>query len=258
MAMVFVLLAFGGWNEAAYVSAEIKNPEKNIVRSLIIGLVAVTVIYLLMNFAYLRILGLKGMAASQNVAIDLVKAALGEKFTPIITFSVAFAVLSTTNATILSGGRGNYALGRDFKVFSFLGKWNEKSQTPAIALAVQGIIAIALILIATKIDRNTGFETMVAYTTPVFWFFFFLAGISLFILRHWDASAVRPFKVPLYPITPIIFVAIGLYMLNNGFDYIRLLPQIGMYSGVGAVIGVGVLLLGIPLFMINNVLKKSK
>ncbi len=257
MAMVFVLLAFGGWNEAAYVSAEIKDPEKNIVKSLIIGLCAVTIIYLLMNFAYLRILGLKGMAASSNVAIDLVKATLGEKFIPIITLSVAFAVLSTTNATIISGGRGNYALGRDFKVFGFLGKWNEKSQTPAIALAAQGIIAIILILIANKIDRNTGFETMVAYTTPVFWFFFFLAGISLFILRHWDKSAVRPFKVPLYPIIPITFVAIGLYMLNNGFDYIRLLPHIGMYSGVGAVIGVGVLLLGIPLYLINGKMEKK-
>ncbi|MCX7679968.1 MAG: amino acid permease [Spirochaetes bacterium] len=257
MAMVFVLLAFGGWNEAAYVSAEVKNPEKNIVKSLIIGLIAVTAIYLLMNIAYLRILGIKGMAASSNVAIDFVKATLGEKFTPIITLTVVFAVLSTTNATIISGGRGIYALGRDFKVFRVLGKWNDKSQTPAIALIVQGLISIALILIANKIDRNTGFETMVAYTTPVFWFFFFLAGVSIFILRHWDIAAVRPFKVPLYPIIPILFVAIGMYMLNNGFDYIRLLPQIGMYSGVGALIGVAVLILGIPLYILNNWLDKS-
>lgn len=257
MAMVFVLLAFGGWNEAAYVSAEVKNPEKNIVKSLIIGLLAVTIIYILLNFAYLRILGIKGLAASSNVAIDVVKAALGEKFTPIITLTVVFAVLSTTNATIISGGRGNYALGRDFKVFRFMGKWNEKSQTPAIALLVQGIISIILILVANKIDRSTGFETMVAYTTPVFWFFFFLVGIAIFILRHWDKTANRPFKVPLYPIIPLIFVAIGIYMLNNGFDYIRLLPQIGLYSGIGALIGIGVLALGIPLYLINKSLENK-
>ncbi len=257
MAMVFVLLAYGGWNESAYVSAEIRDPEKNIVKSLVIGLSAVTVIYLLVNWSYLHILGLKGMADSRNVAQDLVKNTLGEGFVPIITFLVVFAVLSTMNATIISGARSNYALGRDFKVLGFMGKWNPKSGTPVLALVVQGLFSIALILLGNKIDLNTGFETMVAYTTPVFWFFFFLTGISLFILRNWDKDIKRPFSVPLYPITPMIFVGIGLYMLNNGFDYIRLLPRIGMYSGVGAVIGVAVLLLGVPLYLVNRMMEKK-
>ena len=252
MAMVFVLLAFGGWNESAYVSAEIKNPEKNVVKSLVIGLAIVTVVYLLVNWSYLHILGLKGMADSRNVAQDLVKATLGESFVPFITICVVFAVLSTMNATIISGARSNYALGRDFKVFGFLGKWNEETSTPVLSLVVQGLVSIVLILLGNAINRNTGFETMVAYTTPVFWFFFFLAGVSVFVLRKKDSDIKRVFSVPLYPVTPIIFCLIGLYMLKNGFDYILLLPVFGMYSGVGAAIGIAVLLMGLPLYLINQ------
>ncbi len=256
MAMVFVLLAYGGWNESAYVSAEMKNPEKNIVKSLLIGLTGVTVVYLLVNWSYLNILGLKGMADSRNVAQDLVKATLGEAFVPIITFCVVFAVLSTANATIISGARSNYALGRDFKVFGFMGKWNEKSGTPVISLIVQCVIALALVALGNAINVNTGFETMVAYTTPVFWFFFFLAGVSVFVLRRKDSGIKRVFSVPLYPVTPILFCLICLYMLKAGFDYILLLPHIGMYSGVGAAIGIAVLLLGIPLYLINMWMEK--
>ncbi|HQO01073.1 MAG TPA: amino acid permease [Spirochaetota bacterium] len=256
MAMVFVLLAYGGWNESAYVSAEIKDPEKNIIRSLVIGLTVVTIVYLLVNWSYLRVLGLGGMASSRNVALDLVKNAIGPAFVPFLTFCVVFAVLSTMNATIISGARSNYALGRDFKVFSFIGKWNEEGGTPVMALVIQAVIGIALVITGNAIDVKTGFETMVAYTTPVFWFFFFLAGVSVFVLRKKDPSTPRVYSVPLYPFTPLLFCLIGLYMFWSGINYIMLLPKIGLYSGVGAAIGVAVLLAGIPLYFINTRISK--
>lgn len=251
MAMVFVLLAYGGWNESAYVSAEIKDPEKNIVRSLVIGLSIVTIVYLLVNWSYLRILGLGGMANSRNVAQDLVRMALGPSFVPLITVIVVFAVLSTMNATIISGARSNYALGRDFKVFGFMGKWNEEGGTPAVALIVQALIAIVLVVTGNLINVNTGFETMVAYTTPVFWFFFFLAGVSVFVLRRKDSGVPRVFSVPLYPVTPVLFCLIGLSMLYSSFDWILKLKQFGLYSGIGVVIGIAVLVAGVPLYFIN-------
>ncbi|HON79701.1 MAG TPA: amino acid permease [Spirochaetota bacterium] len=256
MAMVFVLLAYGGWNESAYVSAEIKDPEKNIIRSLVIGLTVVTIVYLLVNWSYLRVLGLGGMANSRNVALDLVKNAIGPAFVPFLTFCVVFAVLSTMNATIISGARSNYALGRDFKVFSFIGKWNEEGGTPVMALVIQAVIGIALVITGNAIDVKTGFETMVAYTTPVFWFFFFLAGVSVFVLRKKDSSTPRVFSVPLYPVTPLLFCLIGIYMFWSGINYIMLLPKIGLYSGVGAAIGVVVLLAGIPLYFVNTRISK--
>lgn len=258
MAMVFVLLAFGGWNESAYVSAEIKRPETNIVRSLLLGLACVTIVYVLVNLAYLRVLGLAGMAESRNVAQDLVRVTMGERFVPVITFCVVFAVLSSANATIISGARSNYALGRDFKVFRWLGVWNSRTSTPAAALIVQGLISLALVWLGVAIHVESGFETMVAYTTPVFWFFFFLVGVALFVLRRKDPDRRRVFSVPFYPVTPFLFCLIGLYMLKNGFDYILLLPKIGLYSGVGAAIGVAVLLLGVPFWLIDRRLTKSE
>jgi len=103
---------------------------------------------------------------------------------------------------------------------------------------------------------KTGFETMVAYTTPVFWFFFFLAGVSVFVLRKKDSSTPRVFSVPLYPVTPLLFCLIGIYMFWSGINYIMLLPKIGLYSGVGAAIGVVVLLAGIPLYFVNTRISK--
>ena len=257
LVMVFVLLAYGGWNESAYVSAEIKDPTRNIVRSLIIGLSAVILIYLLVNWSYLRILGLEGMAQSRNIAQDLVRTAVGPPFVPIITFCVVFAVLSTMNATIISGARSNYALGRDFRLFGFLGQWKEETGTPVTALVLQGLVAMVLVLIGTAISVETGFETMVAYTAPVFWFFFFLAGVSVFVLRKKDADRIRVFSVPLYPVTPVIFCLICLYMLQSSISYIFLLPNIGKYSGLGAILGIGVLILGIPLYLIDTVMSKK-
>ncbi len=258
LAMVFVLLAFGGWNESAYVSAEIKNPAKNIVRSLVIGLSAVTAIYLLVNWSYLRILGLQGMSQSRNVAQDLVSTAVGPQYVPFITFCIVFAVLSTMNATIISGARSNYALGRDFRVLGFIGKWKEESGTPVVALIIQAVIAMVLVAVGTLISVDTGFETMVAYTAPVFWFFFFLAGVSVFVLRRKDADKPRVFRVPLYPLTPILFCLICLYMLQSSVSYIFLLPDIGKFSGKGAILGIGVLLLGVPLYIIDRLMMKKK
>jgi basic amino acid/polyamine antiporter, APA family len=258
MAMVFVLLAFGGWNESAYVSAEIKNPAKNIVRALVIGLTAVTAIYLLVNWSYLRILGAPGMSQSRNIAQDLVRIAVGPQFVPFITFCIVFAVLSTMNATIMSGGRSNYALGRDYRIFGFLGKWKEEAGTPVAALVIQAVIAMVLVIVGTTISVDTGFETMVAYTAPVFWFFFFLAGVSVFVLRRKDRDMPRVFRVPLYPVTPVLFCMICLYMLQSSISYIFLLPQIGKFSGMGAVLGIGVLLLGIPLYVIDRLMGNKK
>jgi amino acid transporter len=139
-----------------------------------------------------------------------------------------------------------------------LGVWNSRTSTPAAALIVQGLISLALVWLGVAIHVESGFETMVAYTTPVFWFFFFLVGVALFVLRRKDPDRRRVFSVPFYPVTPFLFCLIGLYMLKNGFDYILLLPKIGLYSGLGAAIGVAVLLLGVPFWLIDRRLTKSE
>lgn len=239
-AMVFVLFSFGGWNEAAYISAELRNVERNMVRLMLWSIGIITTIYMLINLAYIHGLGLEAVAKSEAVAADLMRSAFGETGALFISLLIAIATLGATNANIFTGARTNYALGQDFRLFSFLGKWRRSANTPKNALLVQGAIALALVLLGT-FTRN-GFATMIDYTAPVFWFFFLLSGVSLFMLRMREPQTPRPFRVPLYPITPLLFCLICGYLLYSSLAY----------TGVGAIVGVLVLIAGIPLLLLSQ------
>lgn len=238
LAMIFVLLTYGGWNEAAYLSGEIRNVGRNMVRVLLIGISIITALYLLVNYTYLRVLGLEGMRASQAIGADLLRATVGEAGAVLLSAVIVVAALSTINATIFTGARTNYALGRDFPLLGYLGRWKTHGETPANALLVQGAIALVLVLLGTMLARG-GVQTMVEYTAPVFWFFFLLSGISLFVLRWREPEVQRPFRVPLYPLTPLLFCGFCLFMLHSSLAY----------TGIGALVGVGVLLVGVPVLL---------
>jgi basic amino acid/polyamine antiporter, APA family len=236
LALVFVLFAYGGWNEAAYISAELKD-KRAIVGALVWSLVIVTVLYLLINIAYVRGLGLWGVAGSKTVAAELLDRTLGSAGAIMISVIVAISALTSINATIIVGARSNFALGRDFPIFSWLGRWEAASGTPRNGLIVQCVVSLILIGLGTA--TRQGLQTMVDYTAPVFWFFFLMVGIGLFVLRAKDPDIERPFKVPLYPITPFIFCAMCAYLLYSALDY----------AGTGMIAGVGVLVFGLaPLF----------
>ena len=237
LAMVFVLLTYGGWNEAAYISAE-TNGRRDVAKALLVGIGIITVLYLLVNWAYLRGLGLTGTAESNAVAADLMQRAVGEGGAKFVSLLIAVSALTSANATVITGARTNFALGRDFRLFRFLGRWHAGANTPLNALVVQGVIALMLILIGTR--TPDGFRTMVEYTAPVFWFFFFMVGLSLIILRRREPDVARPFRVPLYPFVPIAFCLTCLYMLQASLAY----------TGIGALVGVGVLLAGLPVLLL--------
>jgi APA family basic amino acid/polyamine antiporter len=239
-AMVFVLYTYGGWNEAAYVSAELRDVKRNMIRALLISIGLITSLYLLVNWAYLNALGVEGVSGTDTVAADLMRVTFGEPGAIVLSLLVAVAALSSTNATIFTGARTNFALGRDTSLFSLLGVWNEQADTPTNALWVQCGVALALVGVGA-ITRQ-GFQSMVDYTAPVFWLFFLATGVSLFVLRRTEPSAPRPFEVPLYPLTPLAFCAASAYMLWSSLAY----------TGVGALLGAGVLLAGIPLLWVRN------
>ncbi|MEH2205657.1 MAG: amino acid permease [Nostoc sp.] len=240
LAMVFVLLSYGGWNEAAYICAEIQDGRRNIVRSLMWSIGIITAIYLLINLAYLRGLGLANMAQSEAVAADLMRSLWGEPGALFISVLIAIATLGATNATIFTGARTNYALGQDFSLFGFMGRWQQRPSSPTYALFLQAAIALALVFLGTLTRK--GFQTMVDYTAPIFWFFFLLSGISLLVLRIREPHIVRPFRVPFYPFTPLLFCAVCAYLLYSSL----------VYTGVGAIAGVLVVAAGIPLLFWNN------
>jgi APA family basic amino acid/polyamine antiporter len=235
LAFVFVLLTFGGWSEAAYLSAEFRDVRHGVTRTLAWGLGIITVLYLLANGAYLRGLGLAGIAESSAVAADLMRRTFGGWGAVIVSIGVMLAALSSANATMITGARSNYALGRDVSLFSFLGIWHGDRDTPKRALLLQGAIALALVGFGAL--ARSGFEAMVAYTAPVFWMILLGTGASLIVLRRRDPGADRPFRVPLYPLTPLLFCGISAYMLHASVAY----------AGRGALVGVAVVVAGIPL-----------
>ncbi len=236
-AILFVLFTYGGWNEAAYVSAELKE-RRSIVTALVLSLLLVTVIYLAMNYAYTRALGLQGVAKSSTVAADVLRLSFGEAGSKAISVIIAIAALTSINATIIVGARSNYALGRDWPVFAWLGQWHERSDAPRNSLIVQCIVAFALIVAGAFAAQ---IETMVNYTMPVFWFFIMMVGIGVFVLRVRDPDRPRPFRVPLYPLTPAVFVATCAYLLYSSLAYVT----------TGAWLGVGVLAVGVVLLAVN-------
>ena len=240
LAMVFVLLTYGGWNEAAYISAELRDGKRNIVRVLVLSIVGVTLLYFLVAWAYLHVLGFDGLQKSSTIAADVMRAAFGPVGATLISVFVCGAAVSTLNATIFTGARVYYAVGRDLPSLKLFGIWDAKGENPANAFLLQG--AIALALVALGAFTRDGFKTMVDYTTPVFWFFMTLIALSLFLFRHREPESARAYRVPLYPITPLIFLGTCLYLLYSSLDYTK----------AGALLGVGVLLAGTPLLLLKQ------
>ena len=234
LAFIFVLLTFGGWSEAAYLSAEFRDRRRGVVRTLGWGLGVITVLYLLTNSAYLLGLGLGGTAQSKAVAADVMRRGIGEWGAVAVSVGVIVAALSSANATMITGARSNYALGRDVPLFGFLAGWHVREATPKAAFMLQGAIALGLVGFGAL--TRGGFEAMVAYTAPVFWLILLGTGAAVIVLRQREPEVERPFRVPLYPWTPLLFCIVAGYMLHASVAY----------AGRGALLGLGVVIAGIP------------
>jgi basic amino acid/polyamine antiporter, APA family len=232
LVMVFVLLTYGGWNEAAYLSGEVRDPGRTMVRALVWSLGLVTALYLLINWTFLTTLGVAGVAGSKAVAADVVQVAFGPQGARLTGGLVVVAALTSINAAIFTGARSSYAVGRDFGALGFLGRWHPITRTPVNALLTQGVTALALVGLGGL--TRSGFETMVEYTAPVFWLFLCLTGVALFVLRRRDPARPRPFRVPFYPLTPLAFCVTSGYLVYSSLAY----------TGIGALVGVAVLAAG--------------
>lgn len=217
LALVFVLLTFGGWNESAYVSAELKGGPRTMVGVIVISMLVLTVIYLLVNLALMLGLGQQGLAGSKTAASSLVGSAFGPWAEKALGLSVAIAALTSINATMIVGARTNFALGRDWHSLHALGQWQTQAGAPRKALWAQAFISIALVLLGMQ--EGDGFSAMVEFTAPVFWGFLFLVGVGVIWLRQRDPHAPRPFKVPLYPLLPLVFCAACAWLTWSSVNY---------------------------------------
>jgi APA family basic amino acid/polyamine antiporter len=236
LAMVFILVSYGGWNEAAYLSGDVRDAARDMVRILLMGTTTVTLIYVLVNIGYLLTLGLDGIRQSDAVAADVMRAALGPNGATIVSVVVCVAALSTMNAIIFTGARLYHALGQDLALMRFRVR-DSVRDNPRYAIVLQSAVAMALILFGAL--AQSGFRAMVEYTAPVFWSFLLLVGLSLFILRRRDPGRPRPFRVPLYPVTPALFCLVCAYLVYSSF----------VFTGRDGLFGIAVLLAGIPVLV---------
>ncbi len=261
-AMVQVFFTYGGWNDAAYVAAEVRDGRRNIPRALVLGTLAITALYLLVNAAYLRGLGFDAARQSKAVAADLLERPLGTGGAGAVCLLVMVSALGAVNGMVFTGSRLSSTLGADYTRFAWLGRWHPRLRSPAAALLTQAGISLGLMalvgtdpgrwavdallaragLAAPTWEGHGGFETLLRCTAPVFWLFFLLTGLSLFVLRLREPGVPRPFRVPLYPLVPLIFCATCAYLLYGAVGY----------AGPLGLVGAAVLLAGVPLYLLSG------
>lgn len=245
LASIFVQLSFGGWSDCAFVAAEVKNPKQNIFRALMWGLGIVTAIYCLINAALLYALGADGMAASSGIMSDMMQSVFGDAGGMFISIIVVICALGSVNGMILVGGRIYHAFGQDHTLFKVLSGWNEKSSTPTNAILLQAFVSCVLLLIGT-------FGELVIFTSAAHWLFMAMVGVSLIVLRIKEPGVERPYRVPLYPVIPVLYISVCCLLLYSSFNYGNSITTYGAWIGFGIVFS------GLPFYWVSRLYKHKE
>ena len=267
LAMILVLYAYGGWNDAAFVTSEVRDRTRNIPRALLYGLGVITVVYLLVNLAYLRALGFEGLRGSQRPAADALATTFGSHAGRAMSILVMISALGGLNGLILAVSRVHATVGADHALFAWLGRWSRTTRTPVWSLLAQGLVTVAMIVSVgteagrTAIDRlfaiigiapvpwdryYGGFDTLYAASAPIFWLFFLSTGIAYFVLRVKDRDIVRPFSAPWFPLCPLLFCGMCAFGLYSASNYgAPLIPLIAVPFAMG-----------LPLYWISESIRK--
>lgn len=231
-AMVFVMLAFGGFNDSATLSAEVRRPHHMTI-AMVGGMGLVTALYLLANWAYLAGLGGAGLAASAAPAAQLMARAFGRPGQIAMVAAVTIAALAILNALVIVGGRTLYAAAGDEPALARLARWDAVAGVPRAAIFAQCGVSLALVVWGA---RSTGFAKMVDYMAPVYWLFLSLTGVALIRLRRACPQVERSYRVPLYPLVPWLFTLAAAGVLVSSVLYVGV---------IGCIISFGMLALGL-------------
>lgn len=243
-AMQGAFWAYDGWNKITYIAGEVTQPQRNIPLALGIGMLAVMVIYMLMNVAYAYVLPVDVMAQSKLVAADVAEKCFhgGGKW---IAVAVMISTFGTANATILASARVYFSMSRRNVFPKFLGAAHPKFHTPAASLIVQGIWSVLLLFSGT-------FDTLTDTLIFVSWVFYAAGAYGVFVLRRKMPEASRPYKVPFYPFVPIAFIVFaGIYLVfsiyNDVVDY-QAAVAAGKHAIINSAFGVALVLIGTPIY----------
>ena len=237
-ALVPILFTYGGWQQTNFIAAEMVEPERRLPQALLLGVGIVVLVYLGANLAYLRVLGPAGLAVSTAPAADTLEAALGPAGGRLIAAGIAASTFGFLNLVVLVTPRVLQAMAADGLFFGRLADLHPVHRTPAAALLVQGVWAVALTLTGS-------FNQLVDYVTFADWIFFGLTVAGLFVFRAREQREAMPapgFRVPGYPWTPALFVAAAACVVASS---IAANPR-------NALVGAGLLLLGVPAFIASR------
>lgn len=242
VALILVLFSFGGWNEMVFVAAEVKDPKRNIVRAMLLGMAVVTIIYLAVNLAFLGVLGFGGLASSQAVAADTVATVFPAAAGVAVAVLICLCALGAVNGLIFAGARIAYAVGQDHHLFRALGRWSERTESPVRALALQGALAVGLILaLGSFIDT-------VMYTAAAVYLFYLATSVAVIVLRIREGAASRTYRATGFPVTTIVFCLVCAFLIVAAVDY----------KPIMAVAALGVILLGVPAFWLSEMVGRRR
>ena len=231
LALVSVLWAYDGWADLAFISGEIKDPGRNLPRALIYGTIAVVAIYILANLAYLGVMTVDEMSQSKLVAADVAMRLIGQPGVVLVSLTVMLSTLGTLNGSILTNPRVFFAMAADGMLFRKVAAVHPKYQTPYVAILLASVLGIIFVLMRTFEQLA---DTFVTAILP----FYALGVASIFVFRRRGYSP--PFRAPLYPFAPILFVVATAYLLANALiDDSSRLPTLAIF---------GVIAVGIPVY----------
>jgi amino acid transporter len=235
LALIQIMFAYGGWADISFVAAEVHQPQRNIFRALLLGTAVVTAIYLLVNMAFFHALGVSGVLQSTAPAADVLSLRLGSYGSRAISLLVVVSCLGAINGMLFTGARVFYALGTHHPGFRWLGAWNEHTGVPLRSLVLQVLVTLGLVVACRD---AAGFERLVVFTAPFYWGFIALVGVALIVLRLRGRTASSSYRVPLFPLTPLLFAASSAAMVYAGVDYALQYQNIEVRWGL-AVITIG-------------------
>ncbi|EKQ51687.1 MULTISPECIES: amino acid permease [unclassified Clostridium] len=232
-AILGTLWAYDGWISVGNMAGELKNPEKDLPKSIIIGLITIIVVYILINIAIINVMPVKEVIASSKPASDTAVILFGDVGAALIAGGIMVSIFGALNGYLMTGVRIPFAMATDnlFPFPRFFGKINEKFETPINAFAFEVILASLYVL-------SGSFDTLTNLAVFVMWIFFVMCVCGIFILRRKHKELVSSYKVPLYPVVPLIGIVGGMYILVSTF--------ITDFSS--AIYGVVITLLGLPVY----------
>lgn len=235
LALVSVLWAYDGWADLTFISGEVKDPRRTLPRALILGTCAVIAIYLLANVAYLAVLPVNEVRTSKLVAADVAQKLVGPVGVVFVAVTVMLSTFGTLNGSILTSPRIFFAMSEERMLFKKLSSVHPRFQTPHLAIVLGACLGIAFVLLRTFEQLA---DTFVTAIIP----FYALGVASIFVFRR-RAGYNPPFRTPLYPLTPILFVLATLYLLANA-----LIDPSSRWATVGVF---AVILAGIPVYYLT-------